>query len=191
MRNHTPLTGQYITLEPLEEIHRESLRAISRDEKISAYSPALRLKFDSWFDKALKKYPDANQLSYVVRLLSNQELVGSTRFYEMSPEHQRVTIGYTWFVPQVWGSVVNKECKLLLLQYAFDTLRMNRVEFCVDARNARSRAALKKLGATEEGILRQHIVLDDGFVRDTVVYSILKTEWPGICSNLRRVLYKD
>jgi RimJ/RimL family protein N-acetyltransferase len=173
----TLLTGKYIQLEILQPNHFEVLKQLSQDNKISAYSPALKLKFDSWFNKALKQLPENPQLSFIVRTLANQKIVGSTRFYEISSDHKRLAIGYTWYVPEVWGTYVNAECKLLLLQYAFETLLMNRVEFFIDARNERSRMAVKKLGASEEGILRQHIILEDGYVRDTVVYSIVKNEW--------------
>lgn len=79
----------------------------------------------------------------------------------------------------------------MLLQYAFEVLQINRVEFFIDSRNERSRAAIKKLGATEEGILRQHIILEDGFIRDTVVYSILKSEWPAVLSNISKRIILD
>lgn len=171
------LTGQIVQLEQLQEIHRKTLRTLSKDEKISLYSPALRLKFDSWFDKALSQ---AEQFTFVVRQLQNQKMIGSTRFYEINLNHKRLAIGYTWYIPDVWGTGVNLDVKLLLLNYAFQIAGINRVEFHIDSRNERSRFAVKKLGATEEGILRQHIILDDGYVRDTVVYSILKEEWPSL-----------
>lgn len=182
------LTGLYVQLEPIQEKHYEILKALSQHEKISTYSPALKLKFDSWFNKALKKYPESRQISFIVRTLSDQKIVGSTRFYEIYLEHKRLAIGYTWYIPDVWGSTVNTESKLLLLEYAFETLLINRVEFFIDSRNDRSRAAVKKLGATEEGTLRQHIILDDDYIRDTVVYSILKNEWPTISTHLRKKL---
>lgn len=182
------ITGQYIQLEPIHESYRETLKSLSIDEKISTYSPALKLKFDSWFNKALHTYPESRQLSFIVRTISDQKIVGSTRFYEIYPDHNRLAIGYTWYIPSVWGTVVNVECKLLLLRHVFETWQANRIEFFVDVRNERSRAALKKLGATEEGILRQHIILDDNYLRDTVVYSILKNEWSTILIGLEKRL---
>lgn len=188
------LTGSQVQLEPLQQSHYETLKELSQNEIISTYSPALKLKFDSWFNKALKYYPESRQIAFVVRTLHDQKIVGSTRFYEIYPDHKRLSIGYTWYIPEVWGTTVNTECKILLLQHAFDKLEVNRIEFFIDARNNRSRAAVKKLGATEEGLLRQHIALDDGFIRDTVVYSILKNEWPAISTNLIKKLevkFKD
>lgn len=182
------LTGYHIQLEPINETHRDELKEISRDEKISQYSPALKLKFDSWFDKAAKNYPESRQISFIVRTLSDNKIVGSTRFYELYPEHKRASIGYTWYIPSVWGKGVNTECKLLLLHHAFQTLQLNRIEFFIDLRNERSLAAVKKLGATKEGVLRQHIILDDGYLRDTIVYSILKQEWPTVLLSLEKAL---
>ena len=101
-------------------------------------------------------------------------------YYHIDRGHRRLCIGYTWLIPEVWGTYVNSECKYLLLKHAFEDLNINRVEFMADARNYRSRAALKKLGAREEGILRQHMILENGYVRDTVVFSIIKSEWPEI-----------
>lgn len=179
------LRGQYIQLEPMNETHSEILKEISQDEKISAYSPALKLKFDSWFDKALKT---SHQSSFIIRSLSDDKIVGSTRYYDIHTEHQRLAIGYTWIIQSMWGTFVNPESKLLLLKHAFDVLSFNRVEFFIDSRNSRSLAAIKKIGATEEGLLRQHIVLDDGYIRDTVVCSILKSEWPLVQRNLEEKL---
>ena len=186
--NLTTLIGTYIKLESLSETHRSALKLISQDERIYTYSPALKLKFNAWFDKALKSYEESRQISFIVRTLSDNKIIGSTRFYEINLEHKKLAIGYTWYLPELWGSPVNAESKLLLLRHAFEILKINRVEFFIDSRNERSRAAVKKLGAIEEGILRQHIILEDGFIRDTVVYSILKQDWPDVLINLEKRL---
>src|ERR1700752_4454535 len=101
------LIGKDIQLEPLQEEHRAALKALSQDEKIWTYSPALKIKFDAWFNKALKCYPEFPQLSFIVRRLTDQKIIGSTRYYEIYPEHGRLSIGYTWYIPEVWGSRVN------------------------------------------------------------------------------------
>lgn len=180
------MAGRIVRLEPLQETYREALRTIAQDTRVSVYSPALKLKFDGWFNKALNK--EDKHLSFVIRTLCDQAIVGSTRYYEICPEHKRLAIGYTWLVPAVWGKQVNVECKLLLLQCAFEKWDMGRVEFFIDVRNTRSCAAVEKLGAKKEGVLRKHIILDDGHVRDTVVYSILKEEWPIVSLNLRNIM---
>jgi RimJ/RimL family protein N-acetyltransferase len=121
-----------------------------------------------------------------VRRLSDQQLIGSTRYYDIEMKHRHLSIGNTWYIQAVWGSAVNSECKYLLLQQAFENLKMLRVQFKTDARNIRSRKALEKIGATEEGVLRQHLILDNGVIRDSVVYSIIHPEWPRVKSDLER-----
>ena len=88
----------------------------------------------------------------------------------------------------MWAGAVNPECKLLLMRHAFETLKFNRVEYKTDARNARSRAAILKLGATQEGILRKHMIMADGHVRDSVFFSIVDTEWPAVKAGLEKRL---
>jgi len=99
-------------------------------------------------------------------------------------DNKKLTIGYTWYISEMRGTAINLECKLLLLTHAFENLNVNRVEFSTDARNLRSRAAIKKLGAQEEGILRQHMVVQNNHIRDTVIFSIIKSEWPNVKEGL-------
>lgn len=176
------LPGCYVTLEPINESHRNDLRDAAQDERIWTYNgvKAFGERFDPWFDKALKNLEAAQQLPFVVRRMTDDAIIGSTRYYDISPEHHRLTIGYTWYIVDVWGTAVNPECKLLLLKHAFETLYVNRIELVTDIRNLRSRAAIKKLGAIEEGILRHHMILEDGCIRDTAVHSVIKQEWPSI-----------
>lgn len=188
MISHMPniLKGHRIQLEPLATSHRDELYALAQDESIWTYnsSKAYGDRFNQWFEKALTSFKEGQHLPFAVRRLSDQMLVGSTRYYDINPANRRLTIGYTWYIPEVWGSHVNPECKYLLLKNAFEELHFNRVEFVTDARNLRSRAAIIKIGATEEGLLRQHMLLEDGTLRDTVVFSITQSEWPAIKSNL-------
>lgn len=174
-----------IQLEPLTEAHRPDLYLAGQDEQLWAYCPSGGTgdHFHRWFDKALNT---EKQQSFAVRRVMDQKLVGSTRYYNIEMEQCVLRIGYTWYIQEVWGTAVNTTCKYLLLQDAFENREMNRIEFTVDARNARSIAAVKKLGATQEGILRQHRILQNGFVRDTVMLSIIKSEWPAIKSELEQ-----
>lgn len=186
----TVLKGNWVQLEPLNDSHRDDLYAVAQDESIWTYnsSKAFGDRFYRWFDKAVKCLQAEQHLPFVVRRISDKKLIGSTRYYDINSENHRLTIGYTWYIPEVWGSCVNPECKYLLLKYAFEELQANRVEFVTDSRNSRSRAAIKKIGATEEGILRHHMILEDGFIRDTVIFSITKPEWPTIKLNLENRL---
>jgi RimJ/RimL family protein N-acetyltransferase len=180
------LQSARIQLEPLQKSHYDELFVAAQNEAIWTYSPvsALGDKFSNWFEKALQAFKNQEQLPFVVRSIADKKIIGSTRYYHMAPEHRRLTIGYTWYIPEVWGTYVNPECKYLLLKHAFEDLKMNRVEFVIDTRNTRSQAAVKKLGASEEGILRQHMILSDGFVRDSKIYSIIMPEWSRVKSIL-------
>lgn len=180
------LAGRWVQLELLDDSHKDELYAIAQNEKIwtCSSSKAFGEKFYRWFDKALECLHENKHLPFAVRNISDKKLIGSTRYYDIQSENRRLTIGYTWYVPEVWGSIVNPECKYLLLKYAFENLLVNRIEFAIDSRHSHSRAALKKIGAIEEGMLRHHMVLEDGFIRDTAIFSIIKPDWPTIKLNL-------
>jgi RimJ/RimL family protein N-acetyltransferase len=133
---------------------------------------------------------DPTRTSYIVRLLGNSPLgsagtvVGTTTLGDAVPEHGRIHIGWTGYAPAVWGTAVNPECKKLLLGLAFDELGYERVKIQTDMINQRSQAAIAKLGAVREGVLRHHQLRHDGSWRDTVVFSILAEEWPEVRSRL-------
>jgi RimJ/RimL family protein N-acetyltransferase len=111
-----------------------------------------------------------------------------TRYLAVEQAHKRLEIGSTWYEPAVWGGPVNPECKLLLMQHAFETLKFHRVEYKTDLRNARSRAAILKLGAIQEGIFRKHMIMADGHVRDSVYFSIVDSDWPSVKAGLQKRL---
>jgi RimJ/RimL family protein N-acetyltransferase len=183
----TILTGQHVQLEPFEERHREELRPAAQDERIwTVTTSAFGEKFDPYFDTALARIRNGTELGFTVRQRATGKLVGGTRFMAIEEAHKRLEIGTTWYHPSVWASVVNPECKLLLMQHAFEVLRFNRVEFKTDARNARSRAAILKLGARQEGIFRKHMVLPDGHIRDSVWFSVTDDDWPAVKEGLLR-----
>lgn len=178
------LTGRFVRLEPLAEAHREGLRA-ANDPAVWTFL-SMRgdgADFDIFFDAARQMHECGAHIVFCVRRLVDGRVVGTTRFAEIVPAHKRVEIGYTWYSPAAQASAVNPECKLLMLTHAFDA-GANRVELNTDARNARSRAAIAKLGAKEEGIHRAHKVLHDGFVRDSVFFSVIRSEWPQVRARL-------
>lgn len=127
---------------------------------------------------------DARQMGsaypFIVFDKLQNKYVGSTRFYDIQENFKTTQLGYTWYSETVWGTGLNDHCKFLLLSYAFETIGFERVEFRADNRNKRSIAAMKKMGCTEEGILRNHLPTSDGSRRDSIVLSILKEEWPSI-----------
>ena len=118
------------------------------------------------------------QQSFVIRQVKDDAVIGMTRLYEISEKDKLATIGYTWYIPSVWGGVHNKECKLLLLQYIFESLQFNRAELRVAHQNIRSQKAVEKIGGIKEGVLRKHGYRNDGSLKNTVIYSIIDDEWP-------------
>lgn len=183
------LTGHYVRLEPLAERHREPLRPAAQDPRIWVLTTsAFGAAFDAYFDAALNRAAAGIERPFAVRLLAEDRLVGGTRFMNIEAAHKRLEIGSTWYDPTVWAGMVNPECKLLLMRYVFETLRWNRVEYKTDARNQRSRDAILRLGATQEGIFRKHMVLADGHVRDSVYFSIIDSDWPAVKAGLEKRL---
>jgi RimJ/RimL family protein N-acetyltransferase len=130
------------------------------------------------------------EMAFAVRNLKTQQIVGTTRLYNVEPAHKRGLIGYTWYAKSAQGTVINTEAKYLLLQYWFEVQQANAVEFRTHFFNEASRRAIERLGAKQDGILRSHQILKDGSVRDTVVYSIIASEWPAVRNNLQAKLAK-
>ncbi|KAA6465240.1 GNAT family N-acetyltransferase [Acidobacteria bacterium AB60] len=174
------LTGNLLTLEPLSWKHASELLAIASDDRIWYFLTSCAMTEDAlsnYISDALSDRDAGTAIPFVVRWRQSGKLVGSTRLKYYSSQHQKAMIG-SWFVPSVWGKGANPESKLLLLSLAFETLECIRIEFNTDGRNHRSRAALKALGAFEEGTLRSWGATRRGDRRDNVVFSILRQEWP-------------
>jgi RimJ/RimL family protein N-acetyltransferase len=183
------LQGRFVRLEPIEESHREALRPAANDPLTWRYFPDRGdgPHFDALFDRRLAAHHDATWIVHTVRHLADNTLIGQTCFLNIDTMSARAEIGGTWYSAAARGGRVNPECKLLLMDAAFSA-GARRVELKTDARNAQSRAAIRKLGAIEEGTLRRHTLMWDGFVRDTVYYSVLDDEWAGARARLRRRL---
>ena len=181
-----PLNGRWLRLVPLDESHREPLRRAADDDRIWAHTltRASGPGFDPWFDDALAEGRAGRRLPFAVGRVADGRWVGSTSYLDLAPRHRRVEVGATWYHPDAWGTAVNPECKLLLLAHAFEVVGVNRVALVTDAQNARSQAAIARLGAVREGVLRSHMVSQGGRVRDTVVFSIVAAEWPAVRAGL-------
>jgi N-acetyltransferase len=177
------LKGRQVYLEFLAPQHREVLRPLARDERIWEFTKTLLItetydrQFDKYFDQALSFATRGDQTFVIVA--TNGRVIGMTRVYDIDRKVKKATIGHTWYVPEVWGKVHNKECKLLLLQYIFDTLGFARVDFKVASQNLRSQKAVAKIGGVKEGVLRRFTLRNDGSPTDTVMFSILDDEWPA------------
>jgi RimJ/RimL family protein N-acetyltransferase len=180
------LMGRCVQLEPLVEAHREPLRDAADDERIWRFTTMIARgpEFDRFFDEALAAQAAGTRIPFAVRRLTDDTLVGSTSYLDVMPRNKRVEIGWTWYRPDVWATVVNPECKLLLLTNAFEVLGVNRVSLVTDRLNERSQAAIAKLGAVREGILRSHMVVQGGRIRDSVIFSIIAAEWPAVKERL-------
>ncbi len=197
--NVAPITleGEYVRLEPLTQAHAESLIIAAAngdlwDTQVTIIPRPEGMK--DYIQFALDGLAQGNQLAFAtVRKSSDtvgdsggtDQIVGSTRFYEIRPQDRAVAIGYTWLAKSAQRTPVNTESKLLLLTHAFEEWRCNRVELITDVLNEQSRAAILRLGAKQEGILRKHLILPSGRVRDSVVYSIIDDEWPEVQARLQ------
>ncbi|HET7663074.1 MAG TPA: GNAT family protein [Rhodanobacteraceae bacterium] len=181
------LEGRHATLEPLTREHVPALRLACADGDLwRLWYASVPTPDDmaAYVDKALAMQSAGTALPFAVRLTSSGNIVGCTRLYDVDAAHRQLTIGYTWYAASVQRSAVNTECKWLLLNHAFDTLKCIRVAWCTHWLNQRSRAAIERLGAKQEGVLRNHRILPDGSYRDTVMYSVIESEWPAVKRHL-------
>ena len=177
------LAGRFVRLEPLRHAHVDDLLRAAEDDRIWAWLPRRlqeRHAIERFVADAVARERDGTEFPFAVVLLNPERVVGSTRFMDVNVADRGVEIGWTWYSPDVWGSPLNPEAKLLLLRHAFETWRAIRVYFKTDERNERSRAAILKLGAKFEGILRNHRVRQDGSYRGSAVYSIIESEWRDV-----------
>jgi N-acetyltransferase len=174
LRPEESLAGEIVSVEPLDESHREDLRAAAAEDPSIFRYTVYPGEFDVWFEEALGAPGDVPFATVV-----DGHAVGSTRYLNFEPHHRRVEIGWTWLAPSSWGTGANTETKLLLLEHAFERRGMQRVEFKTDARNERTRAALVKIGAQFEGIARKHMILPTG-PRDSAWYAVTDDDWPEV-----------
>jgi RimJ/RimL family protein N-acetyltransferase len=185
-----PLEGRFVRLEPLAPELREPVRrALDCDEAGWSImsSTAQGEHFERWWADAEAESASGQRVAFAVRRLADGAVVGTTSFMTIRRPNRGLEIGWTFYRPDARGGPVNPECKRLLLEAAFAAGAV-RVELMVDLRNLRSQAAVAKLGAQREGILRRHKVTWTGHVRDTVVYSITDLDWPQVREGLERRL---
>jgi RimJ/RimL family protein N-acetyltransferase len=182
------LEGGGIRLEPLTTEHSEPLALASADGLLwelwftSTPDPA---GMPAYVDEALKGQQEGHMLPWAVRDLATGTIVGTTRYHDIAAAIDRVEIGYTWYARSRQRTHVNSTCKLLLLEHAFDTLGCKVVGLRTDNFNFRSQRAIEGLGAKKDGVIRHHAARKDGTVRDTVIYSILSSEWPDVRRHLQ------
>ncbi len=181
------LDGKAVRLEPLSAKHEDGLCAAIRDGELwdlNVTTVPHPSNIENFFAQAAANYEACDGLAFAIIENSSNTVVGSTRYMKANLLHKRVEIGATFLGKSWQRTIVNTECKFLLLTYAFESLNLNRVEFMTDYLNVASRNAILRLGAKEEGLMRNHMVMSNGRVRDSVLYSIVKHEWPDIEQNL-------
>lgn len=187
------LQGESVRLEPLALHHAEDwARHVDLDlfrHFTAIRPPSPDVEGMREFIRLLLAQPDV--VPFATLSLATGEAVGGTTFMDIRPSHRGLEIGMTWISREYQGTKINPEAKLLQLTHVFETLDAVRAQLKCDARNLQSQAAITKLGAKFEGRLRRHIVLPDGFVRDTMMYSIVAEEWPEVKAGLQRRLAKE
>jgi RimJ/RimL family protein N-acetyltransferase len=185
------LRGAHASLEPLAAGHLDAIRAAAADGALwglwytSVPAPEAT---PQWIEATLAMREQQGAMPFAVRDNASGEIVGSTRYFNVDPANRRLEIGHTWYAKRAQRTAINTECKLLLLTHAFEALRCIAVEFRTHWFNHASRAAIARLGAKQDGVLRNHQLMPDGSRRDTVVFSILDGEWPAVKRHLRFLL---
>jgi len=186
------LTGKVVRLEPLSEAHIPALAIAGREQSIWKYMLCGNLASEesmmAWVRDMLKHQQAGTDLPFAVIHLASGRAAGATRYLEMHPQHRSLSIGGTWYAPEFQRTAVNTECKYLMLKYAFEEMKCIRVQIKTDVRNEPSIRAIERLGAVREGVLRNHMILQDGTIRDSVYFSILDREWPDTKSSLEERL---
>ena len=184
------LVGRYVRLEPMTEAHVPALAEIGVGQDFWRFMLYGEMKTEAdmrnWVLDILSR---AGDLPFVAVHLASGRVAGATRYLNVSLKDRGLEIGGTWYGLDYQRTAVNTECKYLLLKHAFETLGAIRVQLKTDARNLRSQKAIERIGAVKEGILRKHMILPDGYIRDSVFYSIVDSEWEGVKSRLETILY--
>ncbi len=177
------LENQRARLEPLMQEHYCSLWTVAQQQELWWFTSAkvnTEEDFKKYFYQALEERKNGTSYPFAIYDKQENRYAGSTRFGNISFEHKRLEIGWTWYHPELQRTGLNRACKFLLLSYGFEELGLNRIELKTSTTNEKSRLAIAGIGATQEGILRKHMINEDGSRRDSVLFSIIDEEWPVI-----------
>jgi len=185
------LERQHVRLEPLQKSHLAGLAAVGLDPDLWRWIPTpvrTMEEMAAYIETALREQEQGMALPFALMERQTGRLVGSTRFANIDRTHHRVEIGWTWIAREWQCTFINTEAKYLLLNHAFETLGCIRVELKTDSLNERSRAAILRIGAREEGIFRNHMITASGRIRHSVYFSIVDSEWPSVKARLEQML---
>ena len=187
------LVGNIVRLEPLSEKHIPDLAIAGQNKNIwrfMLYGNVTTLtRMQTWVRDILSRQARGTDLPFAVVHLEKNHAIGATRFLDIRPDHRGVEIGGTWYSVDFQRTAVNTECKYLMMTHAFKSWKYIRVQFKTDSRNIRSLQAIERIGAKFEGILRNHLITPTGYIRDSVYYSVLDSEWPEVKDNLEFLLH--
>lgn len=181
------LSGRTVRLEPLTMAHLPALTRVGLEPELWRLQPAPIETADDmrgYVAHAVEEQRRGNALPFAIVDQATGQAIGSTRYFEIAPQHRRLEIGATWLTSAYQRTAANTEAKLLLLTHAFEALGAMRVVFKTEVLNAKSRAALARIGAIEEGVFRKHLIAASGRPRDMVYFAILEEEWPGVKARL-------
>ena len=188
------LTGRIVRLEPLQLAHSEALLETGEEASTWAYMAENPTRspqaMQAWIEKTLREQEAKTCVPFVIVEQQTGTILGSTRYMDISRADRRLEIGWTWLAATVRRTGVNTECKYLLLRHAFERLAAIRVQLKTDSRNLRSQRAIERIGASREGVLRNHMIMPDGYYRASVYYSIIEEEWPRVRVHLEELLHK-
>lgn len=176
-----PIENNLIQLIPMDTEQVDGIFAAAHDERIWTHMSVNFMEKErviQYVQDALQTR--ATDFAYVIVSKADKKIIGTTWLLDISKEHKRVEIGSTWLNPHYWRSHINTNCKYLLLKYCFEELHVNRVQIKTGHENFRSQAAIERIGAVKEGILRNHMIRKEGIIRHTVMYSIIKEEWDQV-----------
>ncbi len=185
------LEGVHVRLEPLAKAHLAGLAEVGLDQELWRWIPIpvrTQEEMAAYIDTALKEQERGTSLPFAIVEKATDRAIGSTRYGNIDRTHLRVEIGWTWVAREWQGTAINTEAKYLLLRHAFESLGCMRVELKTDSLNERSRAAILRIGAREEGIFRSHMITASGRIRHTVYFSIIDSEWPAVKARLETKL---
>jgi len=185
------LTGAHVQLEPLAKAHLAGLAEVGLDQELWRWIPTpvrTQEEMAAYIETALDEQARGMSLPFAIMEQATGRAIGSTRYGNIDRTHHRVEIGWTWLARESQRTAMNTEAKYLLLRHAFETLGCLRVELKTDSLNEKSRAAILRIGAQEEGVFRNHMITSTGRVRHTVYFSIIDSEWPTVKARLEAKL---
>lgn len=187
------LTGEFVQLEPMQAAHGPMLADIGLDEELWRWIPDpvhTREEMLAYVEAALDQQARGVSVPFTIVERASGKVIGSTRYANIEHTHHRIEIGWTWVAIPWQRTAVNTECKYLLLRHAFETLGCIRVELKTDSLNEKSRKAIARIGAREEGIFRNHMITSTGRIRHSVYFSIIDSEWPQVKARLEEKLQR-